>query len=102
MSQGPALQYDLSKLEEESWRFAEFFDFTGTVMCWAGLRRYSAVEKEGQRFARIQCSYFDDFTLFQHFFSTAVGTGSESCFHWIRIACLWKRLGVGAEKGSVP
>lgn len=54
VSQGPALQYDLSKLEGESWRYVEFSDFTGTVMCWACLRRYSAVEKKGQRFARIQ------------------------------------------------
>lgn len=68
MSQGPALQYDLSKLEGESWRYAEFSEFTGTVMCWACLRRYSAMGKEGQRFARIQCSYFDDFTLFQEAF----------------------------------
>lgn len=31
-------------------------------------------------------------------FSTAVGTESKSCFHWVGIACLWRRLGVVAEK----
>lgn len=68
MSLGPALQCDLSTLEGESWKHAEISDFTETVMCWAHLRQFSAVEKEGQRFARIQCSYFDDFAVFQQLF----------------------------------
>lgn len=32
------------------------------------------------------------------FFSAAVGSGSESCSHWVGIPCLWKSLGAGAEK----
>lgn len=98
MSQGPALQYDLSKLEGESWRCVELSDFTGTVMCWACLRRYSAVKKRGrdlQEFTKVILMTLHCFSIF---FSTDLGTGSESCFHWIGITCLWKRLGVRAEK----
>lgn len=68
MSQGLALQCDLSTLEGESWEHAAISEFTATPTCWAHLRQFSAVEKEEQRFARIQCSYFDEFAVFQQLF----------------------------------
>lgn len=68
MSQGLALQCDLSTLEGQSWKHAAISGFTGTAACWAHLTQFTAVEKEGQRFARIHCSYFDDFAVFQQLF----------------------------------
>lgn len=86
MSQGPALQCDLSTLEGESWEHAPISEFIATPTCWAHLRQFSAVEKEEQRFARIQCGYLMSLQCFSNF--------SNCCRNWeqVLLSLGWNHL----------
>lgn len=50
--------------------------------------------KRGDNFERSPCSYLDGFTLFQHFFSNAIGTAfllkSEPCFTGLELFAFGK------------